>query len=119
MTLVLALNYSAKWEILEAARQMAALVKDGKMELDDINETSFANALSTRGIPDPELLIRTSGENRLSNFLLWQLAYAEFYFTDVLWPDFNGTALDAALEDYAQRQRRFGRTSAQVEAHHA
>lgn len=114
MTLVLALNYSAKWEILEATRQMAALVKDGKMNLEDINETSFANALSTRGIPDPELLIRTSGENRLSNFLLWQLAYAEFYFTPTMWPDFHKEQFFQAIIDFQNRERRFGKTSEQV-----
>ena len=114
MTLVLALNYSAKWEILEATRQMAALVKDGKMDLEDINETSFANALSTRGIPDPELLIRTSGENRLSNFLLWQLAYAEFYFTPTMWPDFYKEQFFQAIIDFQNRERRFGKISEQV-----
>ncbi|WP_373548924.1 isoprenyl transferase [Haliscomenobacter sp.] len=114
MTLVLALNYSAKWEILEATRQMAALVKDGKMELEDINETSFANALSTRGIPDPELLIRTSGENRLSNFLLWQLAYAEFYFTTTMWPDFHKEQFFQAIIDFQNRERRFGKIGEQV-----
>jgi undecaprenyl diphosphate synthase len=114
MTLILALNYSAKWEILEAARQMAALVKDGQLTLDQINEPNFANALSTRGIPDPELLIRTSGENRLSNFLLWQLAYAEFYFTPTLWPDFRKEHLFQAIIDFQNRERRFGKISEQV-----
>ncbi|MBK9488357.1 MAG: isoprenyl transferase [Haliscomenobacter sp.] len=109
MTLVLALNYSAKWEILEASRQMAALVKDGKMEVEDITEATFANALSTKGIPDPELLIRTSGENRLSNFLLWQLAYAEFYFTPTLWPDFHKEHFFQAIIDFQNRERRFGK----------
>jgi undecaprenyl diphosphate synthase len=111
MTLVLALNYSAKWEILEATRQMAALVKDGKLELDQIDEATFANALSTRGIPDPELLIRTSGENRLSNFLLWQLAYAEFHFTPTMWPDFRKDHLFQAIIDFQNRERRFGKIS--------
>lgn len=114
MTLVLALNYSAKWEILEATRQMAALVKDGKLELDQIDEATFANALSTRGIPDPELLIRTSGENRLSNFLLWQLAYAEFHFTPTMWPDFRKDHLFQAIIDFQNRERRFGKISEQV-----
>jgi undecaprenyl diphosphate synthase len=114
MTLVLALNYSAKWEILEATRQMAALVKDGKLELDQIDEATFANALSTRGIPDPELLIRTSGENRLSNFLLWQLAYAEFHFTPTMWPDFRKDHLFQAIIDFQNRERRFGKINEQV-----
>lgn len=114
MTLVLALNYSAKWEILEATRQMAALVKDGKLELDQIDEATFANALSTQGIPDPELLIRTSGENRLSNFLLWQLAYAEFHFTPTMWPDFRKDHLFQAIIDFQNRERRFGKISEQV-----
>jgi undecaprenyl diphosphate synthase len=114
MTLVLALNYSAKWEILEATRQMAALVKEGKLELDQIDEATFANALSTRGIPDPELLIRTSGENRLSNFLLWQLAYAEFHFTPTMWPDFRKDHLFQAIIDFQNRERRFGKISEQV-----
>jgi undecaprenyl diphosphate synthase len=114
MTLILALNYSAKWEILEATRQMAALVKDGKLELDQIDEATFANALSTRGIPDPELLIRTSGENRLSNFLLWQLAYAEFHFTPTMWPDFRKDHLFQAIIDFQNRERRFGKISEQV-----
>jgi undecaprenyl diphosphate synthase len=114
MTLVLALNYSAKWEILEATRQMAALVKDGKLELDQIDVATIANALSTRGIPDPELLIRTSGENRLSNFLLWQLAYAEFHFTPTMWPDFRKDHLFQAIIDFQNRERRFGKISEQV-----
>lgn len=114
MTLVLALNYSAKWEILEATRQMAALVKEGKLELDQIDEATFANALSTQGIPDPELLIRTSGENRLSNFLLWQLAYAEFHFTPTMWPDFRKDHLFQAIIDFQNRERRFGKISEQV-----
>jgi undecaprenyl diphosphate synthase len=114
MTLVLALNYSAKWEILEATRQMAALVKDGKLELDQIDVATIANALSTRGIPDQELLIRTSGANRLSTFLLWQLAYAEFHFTPTMWPDFRKDHLFQAIIDFQNRERRFGKISEQV-----
>ena len=114
MTLILALNYSAKWEILEATRQMATLVKEGKLETEDINEMAFANALSTKGIPDPELLIRTSGEYRLSTFLLWQLAYAEFFFTPTLWPDFRKEHLFEAIIDFQNRERRFGKIGGQM-----
>lgn len=114
MTLVLALNYSSKWEIVEAARTLAQQVRDGQLKPEDIQEETFAGALSTRNIPDPELLIRSSGESRLSNFLLWQLAYAEFYFTPILWPDFRKQHLFEAIVDYQSRERRFGKTSEQV-----
>ena len=114
MTLVLALNYSGKWEILEAAKQLAREAKEGKLAPDDINDEMFSNALTTAGIPDPELLIRTSGETRLSNFLLWQLAYSEFYFTDEYWPDFKKESLYKAILDYQNRERRFGKTSEQI-----
>ncbi len=114
MTLVLALNYSGKWEILEAAKQLAKDSKSGKLNPDDIDEEMFSNALTTAGIPDPELLIRTSGETRLSNFLLWQLAYSEFYFTAEFWPDFKKESLYKAILDYQNRERRFGKTSEQI-----
>ena len=114
MTLVLALNYSAKWEILEATKKIAENVKNGSLGLEDINEDVFSNALSTKNIPDPELLIRTSGETRLSNFLLWQLAYAEFYFTAEFWPDFKKESFYQAILDYQNRERRFGKTSEQL-----
>lgn len=114
MTLVLALNYSAKWEIVEAARKLAQAAKAGEIEPQAINEEAFANALSTNGIPDPELLIRTSGENRISNFLLWQIAYAELYFTPTLWPDFRREHLYQAIIDFQNRERRFGKTSEQL-----
>ena len=114
MTLVLALNYSAKWEILEAAKTMAEKVKSGEIQAEDIKEDLFSASLSTADIPDPELLIRTSGENRLSNFLLWQLAYAELYFTPVFWPDFSKQHLYQAILDFQKRERRFGMTSEQV-----
>lgn len=114
MTLVLALNYSAKWEILEATKKIATQVQKGKIGVEEVDETLFSNALSTRGIPDPELLIRTSGETRLSNFLLWQLAYAEFYFTPVFWPDFRKQNFFEAIFDYQQRERRFGKISEQI-----
>ena len=114
MTLVLALNYSAKWEIVEAARKLAQAAKLGEIAPAEIGEEAFANALSTSGMPDPELLIRTSGENRISNFLLWQIAYAELYFTPTLWPDFRREHLYQAIIDFQNRERRFGKTSEQL-----
>lgn len=114
MTLVLALNYSARWEMVEAAKKLASAVKADEIALEEINEAAFAGALSTGGMPDPELLIRTSGETRISNFLLWQISYAELYFTQVRWPDFRKENLYQAIYDYQQRERRFGKTSEQI-----
>jgi undecaprenyl diphosphate synthase len=114
MTLVLALNYSARWEILEATKKLASQAKTGTLQPEDINAKVFSNALSTTGMPDPELLIRTSGETRISNFLLWQIAYAELYFTPTLWPDFRKEHLYEAILDFQQRERRFGKTSEQL-----
>jgi undecaprenyl diphosphate synthase len=114
LTVVFALSYSSKWEITEAAKKMAADVQTGNIRLDDINNQLFEKYLSTVGIPDPELLIRTSGEYRISNFLLWQIAYAELYFTDVLWPDFRKEDLFRAILDFQDRERRFGLTSEQI-----
>lgn len=114
MTLVLALNYSSKWEIIKATKQLAQAVQDNKIKVDDINETLFASHLSTHFIPDPELLIRTSGEYRISNFLLWQIAYSELFFTQKLWPDFRKNDLYEAILDYQNRERRFGMTSEQL-----
>lgn len=114
MTMVLALNYSSKWEIIEAVKKIATSVHEGKLEINDIDETLFSNNLSTAGIPDPELLIRTSGESRLSNFLMWQLAYAELIFTQVLWPDFNKEEFYKAIINYQNRERRFGMISEQL-----
>ena len=114
MTLVLALNYSAKWEITEASRRLAHRVLTGEISPEQIDETAFANALNTSGMPDPELLIRTSGETRLSNFLLWQIAYAELYFTPIFWPDFRKEHLYRAIIDFQKRERRFGKISEQV-----
>jgi undecaprenyl diphosphate synthase len=113
-TLTLALSYSAKWEITQAAKRLAQQVQDGTLSVGDINETHFASQLTTVGIPDPELMIRTSGEHRISNFLLWQMAYTEFYFTDVLWPDFRQEDLFEAIVDYQKRERRFGKISEQL-----
>ncbi|RMG87331.1 MAG: isoprenyl transferase [Bacteroidetes bacterium] len=114
MTLVLALNYSAKWEIVEAARKIARQVANQTLTPEDIDENIFAGALDTKDMPDPELLIRTSGENRISNFLLWQIAYAELYFTPVLWPDFRKKDLYEAILDFQRRERRFGKISEQL-----
>ena len=104
----MALNYGSRDEMLRAVRRMAEDVSEGRMTLEEIDEEHFSDCLDTKGIPDPYLLIRTSGEERLSNFLLWQLAYTEFYFTDVLWPDFNKKELQKAIEYYNKRDRRFG-----------
>lgn len=113
-TLTLALSYSAKWEIIEAAKKIASAVKANAISLDDIDENLFSSKLTTVNIPDPELMIRTSGEHRISNYLLWQMAYTEFYFTDVLWPDFRREDLFEAIVDYQKRERRFGKISEQL-----
>ena len=115
MTLVLALSYSARWEITEAARKIAARTVKGELTLQDITEKTITEALTTSFMPDPDLLIRTGGELRLSNYLLWQCAYSELYFCDTFWPDFNEEAFYAAVADYQSRERRFGKTSRQVE----
>ncbi len=113
-TLTLALSYSSRWEITQAARSLAQDVKEGRINPEDINEDMFAERLHTAGIPDPELMIRTSGEYRISNYLLWQLAYAELYFTSKLWPDFRREDLFHAIIDFQKRERRFGKTSEQL-----
>ena len=115
MTLVLALSYSARWEITEAARKIAARTAKGELTLQDITEKTITEALTTSFMPDPDLLIRTGGELRLSTYLLWQCAYSELYFCDTFWPDFNEEAFYAAVADYQSRERRFGKTSRQVE----
>jgi len=114
LTVVFALSYSSKWEITEAARKLSVDVLEGKVNPKDINNQLFEKYLSTSGIPDPELLIRTSGEYRISNFLLWQIAYAELYFTEVLWPDFRKEDLFRAILAFQDRERRFGMTSEQI-----
>ena len=116
VTLVIAANYGGMWDIANAARQLAEQLARGEIDPEHINETAMEQHLSTAGLPPPDLLIRTSGEQRISNFLLWQCAYSEFYFTDTLWPDFDRNELQQALLSYARRQRRFGKTSEQVEA---
>ncbi|MAS52983.1 MAG: isoprenyl transferase [Flavobacteriales bacterium] len=114
MTLILALSYSSKWEIINAVKEISDKVKSGEISTDQINEGLMDKSLSTTGIPDPELMIRTSGEHRISNFLLWQLAYAELYFTSKLWPDFREKDLYEALLSFQKRERRFGKTSEQI-----
>ncbi len=111
LTLVIAVNYGSHSEIVEASRRIAVAVSDGRMSADDIDEATFATHLHTDGIPDPDLVIRTSGEQRLSNFLLWQACYAELVFMDVLWPDFNKRSLEQAVDEYHRRERRYGATS--------
>jgi len=118
MTLVLALNYSSRWEIVEAAKNISKDVYKGKLDPNNLDVDVFSTYLSTKDIPDPELMIRTSGERRISNYLLWQAAYAELYFTPVLWPDFRKENFYDAIYDYQQRERRFGMISEQVEKVH-
>lgn len=114
MTVLLAVSYGGREEIVQAARKLARRVRDGGMDATDIDEAVFEETLMTAGIPDPDLLIRTSGEMRVSNFLLWQLAYTELYMTETLWPDFRRDHFMNAVEHYKQRQRRFGKTGAQL-----
>lgn len=114
LTLILALSYSGRWEIVQAARQLAAEAKAGTLDPQSIDNELFGKYLNTRQFPDPELLIRTSGEMRISNFLLWQLAYTEIYITEVLWPDFRRNHLYEAIDAYQKRERRFGKTSEQI-----
>ena len=114
LNLILALSYSGRWEIVEAVKDLLKDVKNETIGLEDINYDSFSDYLCTKNVPDPELLVRTSGEMRISNFLLWQIAYAELYFTDVLWPDFRKKDFYEAILNYQSRERRFGKTSEQI-----
>jgi undecaprenyl diphosphate synthase len=116
MDLVLALNYSARWDLVQATTRIAKAVQNGELAVEDINETIITKSLNTGTLPEPELLIRTSGEYRISNFMLWELAYGEFYFTDIYWPEFDQEAFYKAVLDYQKRERRFGKTSEQI--HH-
>lgn len=115
LTLIIALSYSSKWELTDATRKIADDVTNGVLKIDDISEETISMYLTTRSIPDPDLLIRTGGEKRISNFLLWQCAYAEFYFTDVYWPDFGEKDLYDAVIDFQRRERRFGKINDQIE----
>ena len=114
MTMVVALSYSSRWEITEAVRQLAAKAANGEVNPQDIDEQTVSDAMTTAFMPDPDLLIRTGGELRISNYLLWQIAYSELYFCDTYWPDFKEEDLHRAIEDYQKRQRRYGKTEAQV-----
>jgi undecaprenyl diphosphate synthase len=114
MRLIVALSYSSRWEIAEACRRIAAAVSEGRMTISEIDEETVSARLTTSDIPDPELMIRTSGEKRISNFLLWQLAYAELYFTEKLWPDFGKEDFYKAVADFQKRERRYGKTSEQI-----
>jgi len=114
LSLVLALSYSSRWEIVNAVKKITTAVTENRLSIADINEKTFQNYIETSTIPDPELLIRTSGELRISNFLLWQIAYSELYFTEKLWPDFNKNDLFEAIVKYQKRERRFGKTSEQL-----
>lgn len=114
LKLVIALSYSARWEIIQAVKNIAQSVKNEEMQIEQIDEQLFSSALTTKEMPDPDLLIRTSGELRISNFLLWQLAYAELYFTDCLWPEFTKEEFYKAIVEYQGRERRFGKTSEQI-----
>ena len=116
LVLNIAANYGGRWDILHAAKQMAQDIAAGNVAVDDIDETGFDQYMSTQGLPELDLLIRTGGEHRISNFLLWQCAYAELYFTDALWPDFDEEAFYLAVKDFSERQRRFGLIGEQVEA---
>ena len=115
LTLILALSYSSRWEITNAISKMAKNIEDNKLSSDEINEQLISSYLSTANFPDPELLIRTSGESRISNFLMWQLAYTELLFTDTLWPDFDKECYYKAIVDFQRRERRFGKTTEQLD----
>ena len=114
LSMQVAANYGGRWDIVNACKQLAEQVKEGTLSIDDINEETLSALVSTHNIPDPDLYIRTGGETRVSNFLLWQLAYAEFYFTDTLWPDFDAKQLKLAISSFSKRQRRFGKTGDQI-----
>jgi undecaprenyl diphosphate synthase len=114
LNLIVAMSYSSRWEMTEAAKRLSAEIADGSIDPVSVNEFNFEKYLTTHGVPDPELMIRTSGEMRISNFLLWQLAYTELYFTEILWPDFGKEELYKAIIDFQKRERRFGKTSEQL-----
>jgi undecaprenyl diphosphate synthase len=116
LRLMIAVAYGGRWDIAQAAKRLAGRAVEGEIAVDDIDDAALAQELQLRDLPDPDLLIRTGGEQRISNFLLWHLAYSELYFCDTLWPDFGEAQFDAALDFFAQRQRRYGHTAEQVEA---
>lgn len=115
MVLTIAINYGGRWDIVQATNKMFQAIESGKIEKEQVNEKSFEQFLSMFNLPHPDLMIRTGGEKRVSNFLLWQLAYTELYFTKTLWPDFNEESLQEAIQEYIHRERRFGKTSKQIE----
>ena len=115
LTLVVAVNYGGRWDVVQAAQRVARMVADGRLRAEDVNAGTIESLLSLRGVPEPDLFVRTGGEQRISNLLLWHLAYTELYFTDTLWPDFDDRAFDDALASFARRQRRFGLTGEQIE----
>lgn len=115
LTVVIAANYGGRWDVTQAARKLAQRVKDGEINIDDITPENMASNVSLNELPEPDLFIRTGGEKRISNFMLWQLAYTELYFTDTLWPDFDKDAFNLALDSFSSRQRRFGQTGKQIE----
>ena len=114
LNLCIAASYGGRWDITQALRAIALQVRDGELQPEQIDEALISQHICLADLPQPDLLIRTGGDHRISNFLLWQLAYTELYFSETLWPDFNAQSLQAALDDYAQRERRFGLTSAQL-----
>jgi len=114
LTINIAANYGGRWDITRSVQQLAERVKQGILKVEDITEAHITEGLSTADIPEPDLFIRTGGEQRVSNFMLWQMAYTEFYFTDTLWPDFDESVLDTAINSFTQRERRFGKTSEQL-----
>lgn len=114
LTMVVCISYSSRWEIIEGVKEIARKAKNGEINIDDINESMISDSLATKGMPDPDLLIRTSGEQRISNFLMWQLSYSELYFTDTPWPDFKEEQFYEAIYEYQNRERRFGKTSEQL-----
>ena len=114
LNLIVAANYGGRWDITQATKKIAKQIELGETNIESITESELNKLLTTSDFPDPDLFIRTGGEKRISNFLIWQMAYAELYFTDVLWPDFNADHLTEAIQDYSQRERRFGKTSEQV-----
>ncbi len=114
LTMLIAISYSSRWEMVEAVKQIASEAKSGTLNIEDIDETLFSNHLTTAGVPDPDLLVRTSGELRISNFLMWQLSYSELYFTSTPWPEFKKEQFFEAIVDYQKRERRFGKTSEQL-----
>ncbi|MBW8190891.1 di-trans,poly-cis-decaprenylcistransferase [Neiella marina] len=115
LLLNIAANYGGRWDVVDTTKRIAAQVKSGELQIDDIDEVMFAEQTCLGGVPDPDLMIRTGGDHRISNFLIWQAAYTEFYFTDTLWPDFDETVFEQAIQSFLQRERRFGCTGEQVQ----